>query len=62
MDQIQLLLNWIKNKKATTNPINKKDDHCFQYAATIALSQKEVGKNSERISKIKPLIAIIGEK
>ena len=45
-----------------TNPINKKDDHCFQYAATIALSQIEVGKNSERISKIKLLIAIIGEK
>ena len=22
---------WLKNKKATINPINKKDDKCFQY-------------------------------
>ena len=24
--------DWIKNKKATINPINKKDNECFQYA------------------------------
>ena len=23
---------WLKNKKATINPQNKKDDKCFQYA------------------------------
>ena len=23
--------DWIKNKKATINPINKKDNKCFQY-------------------------------
>ena len=27
---------WIKNKKATINPINKKDTKCFQYAVTVA--------------------------
>ena len=26
--------DWIKNKKATINPIIKKDDKCFQYAVT----------------------------
>ena len=28
--------DWIKNKKTTINPINKKDK-CFQYAVTVAL-------------------------
>ena len=30
--------DWTKNKKATTNPINKKDNKCFQYALTFALN------------------------
>ena len=30
--------DWIKIKKATINPINKEDDKCFQYAATVALN------------------------
>ena len=29
---------WVKNKKATTNPKNKKDDKYFQYAITVALN------------------------
>ena len=29
---------WLKNKKATINPQNKKDDRCFQYAVTVALN------------------------
>ena len=32
---------WIKNKKTAINPINKKDDKCFQYAVTVALNHKE---------------------
>ena len=32
--------DWIKSEKVTTNPINKKDNKCFQYAATVALSQE----------------------
>ena len=38
------------------NPINKKDNKCFQYALTFVLNHKEIRKHSERITKIKPLI------
>ena len=48
--------DWIKNKKETINPINKKDNKYFQYAVTVALNLEEIGKNSERITKIKPFI------
>ena len=33
--------DWIKQKKATTNPKNT-DNKCFQYAVTVALSYKEI--------------------
>ena len=46
---------WIKNNKATANPIND-DDKCHQFGATVAFSYEEVGKNSPKISKIKPFI------
>ena len=46
----------IKNKRATMNPINKKDNKCFQYAVTFVSNHKEIRKHSERITKIKPLI------
>ena len=49
-------LDWIKNKKATINPINKKYNKCFQYAVTVALNHEEVRKNPERITKIKTFI------
>ena len=29
---------WIKNEKAIINPINKKDNKCFQYAVKYALN------------------------
>ena len=29
---------WLRNKRATINPHNKKDDKCFQYAVTVALN------------------------
>ena len=44
------------NKKATINPINKKDNKCFQRAVTVALNCEELGKHVERITKIKPFI------
>ena len=34
---------WIKNKKATLNPVNNYDK-CFQYAATAALNHEELAK------------------
>ena len=46
----------IKNKKATINPINKKDK-CFQYAIAVALNHQEIKGHPERITKIKPFIA-----
>ena len=47
---------WLKNKKATINPQNKKDDRCFQYAITVAFNYEQIGDHPERISKIKPFI------
>ena len=46
----------IKNKNETINPINKKDNKFFQYAVTVALHNEEIGKHTERITKIKPHI------
>ena len=47
---------WLKNKKETINPKNKKDDRCFQYAVTVALNYGQIKDPPERISKIKPFI------
>ena len=49
-------LKWLKNKKASINPQNEKDDRCFQYALTVALNYKQVKKYPQRITKIKPFI------
>ena len=46
----------IKNKKATINPINKKNTKCFQYDGTVALNYKEIKADLQRITKIKPFI------
>ena len=48
--------DWIKNKNATINSIYKKDNKCFQYAATVALNHEEVKTNLKRLSKIKLFI------
>ena len=44
-----------KKQKATINPVN---DHnrCFQYAATVVLNHKKIGKHPDRISKTKRFI------
>ena len=47
--------DWIKNKKVTINPINKKDK-CFQYAVTVALNHEVLKKDPQRITKIKTCI------
>ena len=46
---------WLKDKKSTINPKNN-DYKCFQYAVTLALNLDKIDKNSQRISKIKPII------
>ena len=43
-------------KKATINPKNTEDNKCFQYALTVTLNHREIGKDPQRISKIKPYI------
>ena len=48
---------WLKNKKGTINPKNNNNnDKCFQYALTVALNHKQVKKDPQRITKIKPFI------
>ena len=48
---------WLKNKRATINPKNKKEDNCFQYALTVSLNCEKIVENPQRISKIKPFIS-----
>ena len=47
---------WLKYKKATINPQNKKDDKCFQYAITVALNHEQIKNHPARISKINHFI------
>ena len=48
---------WLKNKKATTNPKNIDDDNCFQYSIPVALDHQSIGRNPQRISRIRPFIS-----
>ena len=48
--------DWIKNKKATVNPTNKKDNKWFQYAITVVLNHEEIKKDPQKITKIKLFI------
>ena len=47
---------WLKNKGATINPENTMDNECFKYAIIAALHHQEIGRNPQRISKLKPFI------
>ena len=55
VDHMKILL---LDKKQTSN--NKScryaDNKCFQYVVTVALNHEEIGKDSERITKIKPFV------
>ena len=44
--------DWIKSKKATINPINKKDHKYFQCAITVALNHKELKKEPQKQQKL----------
>ena len=46
---------WLKTKGATINPKNKNNE-CFKYAITVALNHERIGRNPQRITKIKPFI------
>ena len=45
-----------KKQKATINPINKKENKCFQNAITAVLNYEEMGNSTKEITKIKPFI------
>ena len=45
-----------KKQKIKINPINQKDNKCFQYAVTVTLIYEEIKKDSQRITEIKPFI------
>ena len=47
---------WLKNKKATINPKNKKKGKYFQYAVTVALNYKQIDNHAEEIYNISPYI------
>ena len=49
-------INANRKKTATINPINKKDNKCFQYAVTAMLNCEEIKKDLQIITKIKPYI------
>ena len=46
----------MKNKKATINLINKKDNKCFQDAVTDVLNHQEIKNDPKRVTKIKRFI------
>ena len=46
---------WVKNKKATTNPKNNHNNR-FQYALTTALNYPNIKRHRERIYNLKPFI------
>ena len=47
---------WLKIKGATIYPENTMDNECFNYAIIAALHHQEIGRNPQRISKLKPFI------
>ena len=53
---IQTILSVVLSRKITIkNPINKKDNTCFQYAVTVAFIYEKNWKKPEIISNMKPL-------
>ena len=48
--------DWIKSKKVAINPINKKENICFQKSVTVVPIYEEIKKEPQRITKNKLLI------
>ena len=47
---------WLKNKRASINPKNTRDDEYFKYAIITPLHHQEIERGPQRISKIRPFI------
>ena len=41
-------------KKAIINPKNEDDEECFKWAVIASLHHEEIGRDPQRISKLKP--------
>ena len=41
-------LEWLRNKRATIHPQNKKDDKCLKYAVTSALNHQNIERGNQR--------------
>ena len=48
--------DWIKNKKATINSINKNNNKSYQYAVTIALNYEKIKKDPQKLTEKKLFI------
>ena len=46
---------WLRDKRATITPQNK-DNECYKYSITAALSHQNIENHPERISNLKPFI------
>ena len=49
---------WLKNKRATINPKNTRDNECFKCAIIVALHHQEIGRDLQRISNLLSMIII----
>ena len=47
---------WLKNKRATINPKNTRDNEYFKYAIIAAIHYEEIQIDHNKISKLKPFI------
>ena len=47
---------WLKKKKATSNPPKYFVDMCSKYPVTTTLNHEKTGKNQPRISRIRPFV------
>ena len=47
--------NSLKNRKTAINLTSKSDNKCFQYALTLELNYKQIGKDSDKIINTKLL-------
>ena len=47
--------DWIKSKKATVNPICKKDNKCIHYTINVTLMPEEMKKDLQRITFCKQI-------
>ena len=53
---------WLKDKGATINPKNKKDNKCFQYAITVALNHEKIKKGPQINRKLNLLLDSVNGK